>query len=428
MLVYLLCSIIFGLFAYIQFKRRILYPSVVFCLMWGFNCVFLSLISIGFVTPLSSIDYFDFQYINNYILYFTILSVLGFGLAHLISKNKGVRLFFSANQLSLLKRYEWIMWLNFFGGILRIIVMVMLIGFNLEDVNAYRIAANGIAMGKGGGVALTVFRLTAYIIMLSNVYLAFVGAEMGFTRFRFKHVLYMFMLYMPSQLATGGRLFVLYFILFFFGSFFLVRGVVAARNKSKKWLNGSEISSIIRMGLLLIPMVVVISWVRNDGGVKNISANERGTALDAFTYISEGTMTTDNCMQFMGGEERGYKSFGSTTLFQNTKSFDDFISFKNTTGFASSVLSIIIPLYLDFGYWGSLLAWFILAFLIELISIKCLYKLTILRFMIFALLLKICYESVMSNPIFNNIPFVELLIIFSLFYKSIFGNPSISKS
>ena len=144
---------------------------------------------------------------------------------------------------------------------------------------------------------------------------------MGFTRFRFKQVMYMFLLYMPSQLATGGRLFVLYFIIFFFGSFFLVRGVVMSRNKSKKWLNVSEV---------LIPMDSIISWVRNDGGVKNINVTDKSSALDTFAYISEGTMTTDNCMQYMGGEMLGYSSFGRTTLFQDTDNFDKFISYKNT--------------------------------------------------------------------------------------------------
>jgi hypothetical protein len=48
-------------------------------------------------------------------------------------------------------------------------------------------------------------------------------------------------------------------------------------------------------------------------------------------------------------------------------------------------------------------------------------KLTIIRFLIVATLLKICYESVLSNPINGNIPVYKLIILFALFYNSLFG-------
>jgi len=36
-------------------------------------------------------------------------------------------------------------------------------------------------------------------------------------------------------------------------------------------------------------------------------------------------------------------------------------------------------------------------------------------------LLKMCYESVMTNPFAGNIPFFELIVLFALFYKPTFG-------
>lgn len=48
-------------------------------------------------------------------------------------------------------------------------------------------------------------------------------------------------------------------------------------------------------------------------------------------------------------------------------------------------------------------------------------KLAIIRFLIFATLLKICYEAVMSNPIGGNIPAYELIILFALFCQPLFG-------
>jgi hypothetical protein len=48
-------------------------------------------------------------------------------------------------------------------------------------------------------------------------------------------------------------------------------------------------------------------------------------------------------------------------------------------------------------------------------------KLGIIRFLIVANLLKICYESVLSNPIIGNKPVFQLIILFALFCKPIFG-------
>lgn len=48
-------------------------------------------------------------------------------------------------------------------------------------------------------------------------------------------------------------------------------------------------------------------------------------------------------------------------------------------------------------------------------------KLGIIRFPLFATLLKICYETVMSNSIGGNVPIYELIILFAFFYKPIFG-------
>ena len=75
------------------------------------------------------------------------------------------------------------------------------------------------------GVVGLVFRLTAYIQMLANFYVALYGLRCGFGKLDFKKIFTLFILYAPTQLATGGRLFVLYFSIFFFGSYLLARGI-----------------------------------------------------------------------------------------------------------------------------------------------------------------------------------------------------------
>lgn len=420
MLNFLICGIIFLLYAYIRFKKKVFYPSVIFCVMWGINCIYHWLIFLGYINPLVKVEEYDYQYMNTYIVYFTLASIIGFSLAELKYGCKRIHLSFSPHFLfQLLKAYNWIMWANFFGGILRIIVMIQLVGFDFSNVIDYRMAANNMMMGLGGGFASIVFRLTAYIIMLANFYVALSGLKAGLTRMDSKDVMRLFLLYMPSQMATGGRLFILYYIIFYFGCFLLGRGI-AINESGIKWLSKKEQRAIMKMIFIMAPLVVIITAVRGQGGIQNLSSENRISTLDALSYITDGTMTTDNCMRYFGMEDMDLE-YGKTTFLGKSDKFLQFQSYKHTTIFASSVISIILPLYVDFGYWGSLIAWIFMAFFMESLALRSLRYLTISRFLVYAMLLKICYESIMSNPIAGNIPMFELLILFALFYKSIFG-------
>ena len=171
----------------------------------------------------------------------------------------------------------------------------------------------------------------------------------------------------------------------------------------------------------MLPMVVIITNVREDGGVANISSEHGKSALEAFAYITDGTMTTDNCMAFFGGERLGVTTIGKATLGYNTDNHLAFLGHKHNSRYSSSVVTLITPLYLDFGYWWSIIIWMVLAFIIESIGLYCLNKLSILRFLLYAVLLKVCYESIMSNSIGDNLPMFELMILFLIFYKPLFS-------
>jgi hypothetical protein len=142
--------------------------------------------------------------------------------------------------------------------------------------------------------------------------------------------------------------------------------------------------------------------------------------LEKFSYITEGTLATEHLMQRYPDGSFQHDN-GMATIKGNTNNDLRFRRNLNMTRMSSIVISIILPLYLDFGFWGSLIVWFIIALFIESLSLRCLEKLTIIRFLIIVTLLKICYESVMSNPINGNIPVYELIIIFALFYKPLLG-------
>ena len=153
------------------------------------------------------------------------------------------------------------MWLNFFGGLLRIIILVSLVGFDLNNIMNYRLAANNIVLYGGSGLIDIVFRITGYVQMLANFYIALFGLHASFGKIDFKKMLKIFILYSPNQMATGGRLFVLYFIIFFFGSFFLGRGL-SMRYKKRKWFLKKEKRAVTFVFACLILIVGLIGMSR----------------------------------------------------------------------------------------------------------------------------------------------------------------------
>lgn len=414
MLNFLICGIAFLLYAYVRFvKTKIFYPSIVFSFMWGANCIITSLVLCGIIDNLYLDEYYSFKYMDDYIILFTAVSLGAFLLAHKIHHDDDVNMEFNLDLLNtILRKYHWIMWVNFFGGLLRIILMVRLVGF--DNVMDYRVAANQM-MNSGAGDIGMVFRLTAYIQMLANFYVAFYGFNAGFEELDFKNTLKIFILYAPTQMATGGRLFILYFILFFFGAFLLGRGI-SVKISGRKLLLSAEKNALIISFIGLLSLVSIIAMARQ----KEYSEGGE-SALAKFTYIAEGTVATEHCMRLFD-KDNVPKDNGEYLFHKPSKTYLSYRASLLTTKMSSVVICIITPLYTGFGYWGSLFIWFAIALVLELGAISCLNKLTIIRFLIYFAILKIFYESVMSNPIAENIPIYELIIIFAVLYKPIFGS------
>lgn len=385
--------------------------------MWGLNCIYTAAILGGYGENLFLKDEYVYKYMDTYIIYFTIASLLGFSIAHKMYGKRGVHIKFSLDFLDrILSKYKFIMWVNFFGGILRIVLMIGLVGFSLDNVMNYRLAANDL-MNSGSGYVGLVFRLTAYIQMLANFYVALFGLRAGFGKLNLKKIFIIFILYAPPQMATGGRLFVLYFIIFFFGSFFLARGL-SMNTVVRKWIMPEEKRAITFIFAGLLTLVAIIGMSRAFEKGKYVG---KESSVEKFSYITEGMLLTDKCMQYYPDGSFQHTNGVHTITGRSDKYFqfkgDDRIQRK----MSSVVISIILPLYLDFGYWGSLIVWFLIALYLESLSLRLLGKLTIIRFLIIATLLKIMYESVMSNPINGNIAVYELIILLAFFYKTIFG-------
>lgn len=414
MISFLISGLAFLSYGCIKFiKTKIFYPSVIFSAMWGLGCVIMYLILDGNFENLFLANYYNFIYLDKYILWFAFTSIGAFYLAHKFFPGTKINVTFTKSLLgNILDRYHWIMWLNFIGGIIRIVIMINLVGF--DSIMDYRLAANNIMMGGGGGIAGIVFRITAYIQMLANFYIALSGFNAGWTTLTLKKTIILFILYAPTQLATGGRLFVLYFVLFYFGAFLLGRGYALTRER-RKILKAKEKKVLFISFAGLLSLVSLIALSR--GGKEE----SKESPIAKFTYITEGMLETEHYMRFNTPEDIT-PDYGVHFFTGRSASYLRYRGYliKNTR-MSSIVISVITPLYTSFGYWGSIFVWGVIAFLIEALSIILLKRLTIIRLFILVTLLKIMYESVIAQSIFENIPTYELLVLFAIFYQPIFG-------
>lgn len=413
---FIICGIAMWLYAYIKFRKdKILYPSVIFSFMWGGAYFYTATILGGYGENLFLKEYYNFRYMDTYVVYITIAVLAGFAIAHYFYKSSGreVNLEMSIDFIdNILQKYKWVLWLNFFGGLLRIAIMLSTVGF--ESMMDYRLAANAMMMSSSWSFAGIVFKLTAYVQMLANFYIALSGLKAGFDYLDLKKVLIVFILYSPAQMATGGRLFILYFIIFFFGAFIIGRGL-SLRLEARSLLVPFEKRVLIISFTGLLSLIGIIAMLRA-GGVGKSEEN----IIDKFAYVTEGMLCSEYLMRYYppGTFQLDYGKSLSGTL---SEKYLNFRKHLNQTKMSASVACIYTRSYLDFGYWGNLIFIFLVALFGEYIALCCLGRLTLINFCIFIVILKIFYESVMAVAITDNIPNYELLILFALFYKRLFG-------
>lgn len=414
---FFICGFVFLIYAIRKFfKNKILYPSIMFSVMWGVACVYTGAILNGYGENLFLKEYYKYQYMDSYIVLFTIASLLGFMLAHLFTDrySGNVNLAMSHTFMdNILKKYKWVMWLNFFGGLLRIVAAVTTFGF--DSVIDYRMAANALMMASSFTFVGIVFRITAYTQMLANVYLALYGLKTGFGQLDMRKTVGMFILFAPTQMATGGRLFILYFILYFFGTFILARGL-KIREDGGRLFERNEKRVLVYATAFFFFLVAIIPMLRAGGVDKD---NE--SALEKFAYITEGVLSTEQLMQVIPPASV-QPEYGMASLGSLSKQHKKYLLFLLGTKNSSGVKSFLVPLYLDFGYYGSAIVLFLLAFLIEFLAIRCLSRLTVIRLCVLVVLLKMVYESIISPIIATNFPHFELIVLFAIFYRSLFGN------
>lgn len=391
-------------------RKKIMYPSLIFSLMWGVACFLVAIAQLNiYETRLAT--YFEFVYMNDYIILFSISSIIGFRLAH--NQNTQAKSIRPADTLPVLQyylhKYRWIMHINFILGISRIIAMVSLYGF--DSFHDYRMA---IVSNQSTGIVSLIIRLSNYSLIFANYYIALLGFYHGRITVNKNQVLLNFLFFAPVQMSTGGRLFILCFILYYFLPFILGRTISMRVDAAKKFLSKSE--RIILLSILgpLIALVPIMGVLRSEEG----SATIEDDGFNKFYYITDGMQTTEFAMVNFEGNfspDYGKNSF----LMSSTKNISDFNRLKEGTRYAPMVNSILVRLYFDFGFYGSIIAFCIIAFFLEYIGLRCIRNITMINLIIFVIISKIMYESVIFDA-FAVSWMLKSLALMYIFKKYIF--------
>lgn len=410
-------GILFFAYAILVFlKDKQFFPSIIFSTMWGFASLFTGLAVAGIWNTFALYDMYQFKYMNEYIIWFCFVSLSAFFTAHFFAH--GRRQTSSISEvflLNVLEKYKPIMYINFVWGIIKAGIFISAIGW--DSVMDYRMGAELYMQNLSGMIGL-LFHLGSYLQLFANFYLATLGLYHGLTSINSKEAIIFFILFSPPQISTGGRLFILYYILYYFGAFLIGRGL-AVREYIMPLIYNFEKRLIVLAFSFLLTLVSVIAMMRSGEGL--ISSEDSG--INKFSYVTEGILCTEFCVNYHGED---FSSGGINNTFipgmtPEYLAFKNFVNHSAQMSRLSSVITCVITgLYLDFGLKKSLFVWFFMALLVEVFALLILKKMTYVRFFFYIVLLKIMYESVLGPSFRLNYPFLELAFLFGLFYNYIF--------
>ena len=385
-------------------KNKLLYPSVVFGVMWGLAFMLCGLIQTEYIYPEFK-ERYHFTYMNQYSLSFSIVSIIGFKLAHLRKSTYFYDSISIEGLRKILDRYRFVMYLSFFMGILCIILFINYYGIT----SYYQYRFTFVTMEKPPFLSF-VFRIGNYAVLLASIYVLFLGLYHGKTEVRSKELVLNFILFSTQLMSTGGRLFLFYFIIYYLSSFTIGR----YSEVDKPFITNKELRTMLPFFAVLLCLVSVLSILRSSG---DTSFKEKSG--HKYLYITDGIRTTDFCMKKFEGHltcEYGINSFGQSGG-DNMASFRKYMS---GGPLGATVYSILVPLYLDYGMFYSIIILFFIAFLIEWLALLTMHKINIINFIIFLLLTKVMYESVVFNCFSQNYYFIELIFLLYIFRKRLF--------
>lgn len=355
-----------------------------------------------------NIDEYSQGYANAgpYILYFIIASILGFVFAESLIQVKPTNLKFSLGYIFYLEnKLKYFLYLSFLLGILKIIIIIKIFGFNtFADYRISYFQAGSIQNNFGYE---HIFRISSYIYVLASFYIILLAIRQALTSFKLKFTLWSLLLFSTMSISMGGRTFILEFMLCFFMMFFFIK------ERRRLTLNKLEATLIGISFSFLILLVAIIGVLRTE----ETSQMSNSDIYGKYLYGRDGIIYTSNLFNTMpaGPQKLDYGKNITGVVIDKTN-FSNFRINEDNKKYLPFITSVISPLLFDFGYYGSLFIWFLICFVAELISRKYTNNTTIWNLLLLYIIIRYFYDTPLN--VTGGRAFFRYLFVLFILYLS----------
>lgn len=397
-------------------KYRLLIPSTIHTITWLIVVVLVHFTmtgSLGHYNPASPLQ--SYNNVAPFILGMTISSIVGFSLSHLLIPYTNTQVDIDKKEGYIeylewiLKKYHWLLYVNFFLGLLQVVFLVSAVGWN--NLGDYRIAAVTL---ERTGIGKFTNMFSGHVMFLGVFYISLLAYKQSNTGINLKVLLRDVFMLAFTNIAIAGRAWIIttllpYFIIYFW-----------QQNQQGKKFFSKDVKTLVMILIIAMSAFSIIGLVRSSG-----EGTEGHSFFDRFLYYTDGTRITNNIMQKYpdgsfeyeyGQSEFLYKWMGSPMWEKYVKSISDDI------GLLVTVPSHMPYLYFDYGFWGGIIMWGVLCFIIESIATRLRNRNSIINIFLFLLLTRLFFASPINSCFTGLMPAFEWLIILYFFRNRLFPN------
>ena len=396
-----------------QKSKRLILPSTITCFTWMVVSI-LMITQIEGIIQQPALNPSKFRSVAPMIFWMSVLSVIGFILAHIATEQK---LEISENNFKeisigkldyVLDHYKWVLYLCFIIGLLMFYFFYSVSG-SIDNLSEYRMLALNT---KRTGWMAWVQRLSGHIGILGSFYLIVLGYRHGITEINFRQVVVAIALFSSINMSIGGRLWIVQAILPYMAGYFW------GLNVSGNTFDWKNIKKMTLLAVIMIALFSILGNLRSDEEYR-----KKHNFFTKFLYYTDGPRMTNMVLErYPDGTfdlEYGASNFLSQWVESPMKQrFKDSIS--HDIGLSVTVRSTIPPLYYDFGYIGAIIAWGIICFILELSCMNLMYTNNIVGVILFGTLSIINFQSPVFEVIQIAMPSLEWILILFFFRNRLF--------
>lgn len=364
-------------------KKQFILPSTIFMLMWGLA------ITASIISQINGLDKFSmggYKGTALYILLYVLISLIAFYFSGNFVVVRNTTYEFNAKYVDyILSKLKFFIYCSFLLGLFRIYIIISHFGW--DSLYDYRQSA--FLIGKLNlGIYDLVGQVSAYVYVLATFFIVLLAIKHALTSIDFKEFLLYFILFAAQSLSIGGRMFVLDFISCYFFIFILIR------SKNKKILTKSEFIPFMVSVFAMLFIVMALGVLRNDSNNKSSSEISKSDYYSKFLYLQDGIIYTS--VFFAKEQNRDLDlDYGKniTSIDRDNTTFAKYRNRSDMDIYMPIVTGVIVPLFFDFGYTGSLLIWFLICLYFEVIAKKMLSKVSLTGILLVFILMRYFYDS-----------------------------------